>query len=117
MKLTGKCKDDFETWFNNKRNEVIKDGNFEYDLYYIFTYMMPEVCKNALIIEWFDSVGIVIIIDNNGGCFHFIIKETHNNSFGGLRKHWQDDESKKRLDAINSAIEKANELYNNPIAY
>jgi len=101
MKLTGKCFEDFLSFFNSKRRGTE-----------VSLYQLPELFQNALIIEFFDSVGIYILIDMNGGYFHFIIKETNKNSFGGLKKHWQDGESKTRVKSTNSAIEKANEIYN-----
>lgn len=55
FKLTGQCKEDFESWLLKVRNEKIQDGSIEYDLYYIFMYMMPDNCKNPLIIEFFEQ--------------------------------------------------------------
>jgi len=87
MKLTGKCFDDF-----GDKCEYQYDDFLE----------LPEVCQNALIIEWLDSVGILILI-----------------SYGRISKSWMynvlnetDNFLSSRSQATNAAIEKANELYN-----
>jgi len=102
MKLTGKCKEDFEYWLLKTRNEEITDGNIKYDLYYI----LPESCQNLLIIEWFDSVCILIeiqLIANK--VFSFDI---HTKSIFECQNVY-----KTRTEATSAAIEKTNELYNN----
>lgn len=105
MKLTKKCKEDFLTWLQVTRNEDINDDGIKYDLYYLFVYMMPEACKNALIIEWLDSVGYKVIIIptifvDDWSCDVFAWT---NSLFTNL---------KSRLIAENKAIEHVNELYN-----
>lgn len=90
MELTGKCKDDFLNSLN------ISEQNL------LFGYSEIEI--NALIIEFFDSVGIIIQIltDEEQGGFEFIINYT-------------DDliNYKTRQEATTEAIKKANEIYNN----
>lgn len=105
MKLTGKCKEDFFEWLLNTRNEEMADGEIVYDLYYLTKYMLPESLQNSLIIEFFDSVGIKIIITPT-----MFIDKWHCDIFG-----WSNCEIlnlPSRPEAINEAIIKANDLHN-----
>jgi len=90
MKLTGKCFDEFEA--QNKGR-----GYFA---------LLPESCQNALIIEFFDSVGIYVellyFIDGN----YFVSIVYHNDG----HNHIGDFDN--RTQATNEAIIKANDLYN-----
>lgn len=94
MKLTGKAKEAFLDYVF-KTNNVLDTSN--------------ELYLNALIIEFFDSVGIYIEIggiDYSGVLFWYNIQEHNtingNNSF----------EFETRAEATNAAIIKANDLYN-----
>lgn len=60
--LTGKCKQDFNTWLYEKYpNNLISEncgysyGMFERDLEQL-TFVLPENMNNALIIEFFDNI-------------------------------------------------------------
>lgn len=99
MKLTGKAKEEFKNYF---------DENYRYNWNY---YKAKKTLLNALIIEWFDTVGISInlepIIDFKQKCLYFrpsvnliYIKELRGISF------------KIRNEATDKAIAKANEIYN-----
>ena len=106
MILTDKAKEDFLFWLLTAGNEEIQDGSIEYDLYYLFKYMLPEKVKNNLIIEWLDSVEIYLnisFVEPYGYFMYFI----HRNG-------WTVNETalKDRITAIEKAIEKANEIYN-----
>jgi len=48
MKLTGKCKEDYNEYYDTMRWNL-DDMDFK---------NIPESCQNALIIEFFDSAGI-----------------------------------------------------------
>jgi|SRR6478752_4836064 len=93
MKLTGKCKDDFLNYCKQSES-------------FINTY--ADIYLNSLIIEWFDSVGLFI------DCGYYAKGkmcsgiESENFSFISTGTRHE-----TRLNALNSAIEKANELYNN----
>lgn len=76
MKLTGKCKEAFRKWFDENYND-----------YWTYYHTKP-VILNALIIEFFDSVGLWEI-QFYKAFFSLPYKE-----------------------AINAAIEKANEIFN-----
>jgi len=94
MELTGKCFEDFLSFFNSKRRGT--EVSF---------YQLPELFQNALTIEFFDSVGILIEIQLIGSnMFGFDI---HTESIFEDQNVY-----KTRTEAINSAFEKANETYN-----
>ena len=103
MILTGKAKEDFYKYIN------IED-------YKLFDYVRKkyanEIVLNALIIEWFDSVGIYISINyvdfydelrNNTGFETYVTNK-------GLSVKFRSVSS--RQEAIKQAIKKANEIYN-----
>ena len=94
MILTGKAKEDFYKYLN------IKD-------YKLFDYVRKkyanEIVSNALIIEWFDSVGIYITSDylELNRVFY---SEILNENFEIVKPN--------RQEALTEAIKKANEIYN-----
>ena len=103
MILTGKAKEDFYKYIN------IED-------YKLFDYVRKkyanEIVLNALIIEWFDSVGIYISINyvdfydefrNNTGFETYVTNK-------GLSVKFRSVSS--RQEATLQAIKKANEIYN-----
>lgn len=98
MKLTRKCKKEFEKSLNFKF--TVED--------YEFVISENEILLNALIIEFFDSVGIV-----------FWIAPYFNHDLGVMnewagynKKGLIGTTHKSRTEATNEAIIKANDLYN-----
>jgi hypothetical protein len=92
MKLTGKLKQDFGNQCVYQYDEFIK---------------LPQSFQNALIIEYLDSVGIYIdsgYYDKNTFCSGINRKKDIFISVG--------TSFKTRTEAINAAIEKANEIIN-----
>jgi hypothetical protein len=89
MKLTGKCKEDFEKWYNE-----IQKYNIGW-----FYRLQPEY-QYGVLVDFFDSVGIDIMDGRYG--FQIKTKEILLNEKTG------DTRPKSRP----AAIEKANELYN-----
>jgi len=100
MKLTGKCKQDFLEYYWETK---IKPLNFpvckKQDLEAFFD-TISELFQNALIIEFFDSVGVVIEVAEDEGWDAYVDKE------------WVKTSLNTRQEATNAAIAKANELYN-----
>ena len=100
MILTGKCKEAFEKRFLEKEKK--------FDFYNKNNKLLNDAIQNALIIDFFDSVGIYIEIKNKFGQrkqyqrFSFIVK---NYNSGFLFN--------SRTEAINAAVAKANEIFNN----
>lgn len=97
--LTGICKQDFEEYLKNN----------DHTPWLVFFDGIPDTVKNAYMIEWFDSVAVYISIEPNFhifekgnpfSCFRFFIDMIH---YG---------QADTRQEATKSAIEKANELYN-----
>jgi len=103
MKLTGKCKEDFLEWF--KKSEKIK--LHKYEKVEIVFKIQNESYKNALIIEFFDSVGIKVLIDtlHFQNWFFYKIKNNINIIEDVIMYN-------SRIKATNEAIIKANEIYN-----
>jgi len=94
MILTGKASKDFIKWLHFKHNLQ------PYNLF-------NEIIQYALIIEWFDSVGIYI---NSSGLTlskTFISDVSVNNNC-----EYNYDGFRTRKEAIEQAIKKANEIYN-----
>lgn len=88
MILTGLAKKDFTRWLDN-----------EYDMHY---YNISVDCMiNALIIEWFDSVGIYVNAISFNDNWKFIVDFVY-----------QDRKYRTRQEALIFAITKANEIYN-----
>lgn len=113
MILNGKAKLDFKEWkVNNKNLSTIEVLGFN---------LLSEVSQNALIIEWFDSVGIFIevsvdqITDKNKcvpNCFYSsaIFHVKHRTNEG--RTLTQLNTNISRQQATEQAIIKANDIYN-----
>ena len=88
MILNGKAKEDFKEW---AYYSYVEDSG---DL-----AMMRSTYRNALIIEWFDSVGIYVNITVTYG-FNWNIEGLGCSDFN------------TRKEATEQAIKKANEIYN-----
>ena len=107
MILTGKAKEDFENYVLNK--ELGHDSEVLISVYnqeslFINYNNVKETLLNALIIEWFDSVGIYVTSDYfelNKGFYSEILNE----NFEIVKP--------TRQEALTEAIKKANEIYNN----
>ena len=114
MILTGETKLDFERWLHSN-DVLIKDGIYD-DTYLTDVFdKLPLNFQNALIIEWFDSVGIFVSINyvdfydelrNNTGFETYVTNK-------GLSIKFRSVSS--RQEAIKQAIKKANEIYNEKI--
>lgn len=92
--LTGKAKTDFLLWIQSKGIKW-NPTDFSLDL--------AEAMHCAIIIEWLDTVKILLkILPTLTGKFHYDI----DNTFG------YNGNAKTRAEAIKSAIEKANQIYN-----
>ena len=100
MKLTGKCKEDFEKWrlLNHKYTESEVSGAAAT----IWEYL-DESMQYGVYVDFFDSVGIMISILTNvdENELFFRIDGYHMGRFD------------TRQEARTAAIEKANEIYNN----
>ena len=98
MMLTGKSKITFLKWLKIRVNSTLHEiDNIEF-----WFNLQDESFKNTLIIEWFDSVGIIITFDyfDLNKCFY---SEISNNSFSTIGT---------RQECVKNSILKANEIYN-----
>lgn len=98
MELTGKAKESFIDYLDKTNQIKIEKGILN-----LHWQDLPEKFKNALIIEWFDSVGIYVTSDyfelNNG-----FYSEILDSNFEIIKP--------TRQEALTEAIKKANEIYN-----
>ncbi len=116
MILNGKAKEDFENYVLNKElghDSEVLISVYNQETLFIDYKDVKETLLNALIIEWFDSVGIYIIIspsDNPKNWFYTILGEDILSPFYQMYQSLDDFEN--RQEAIIQAIKKANEIYN-----
>jgi len=94
MKLTNQCLDAFRKRYDNSTEQYLLN-NIPFD-------DLPLVCQNALIIEFFDSVGIRIGIDP-----YYDMQGTYRANI-----ERQGFQSMYRNTAIGMAITAANEIFN-----
>lgn len=117
MILTGKAKQDFEKGIieilKQKYNEKIDDNKRAID----WIYNSNDLILLAHIIEWFDSVGIIIhtsydIVDKKWGyeIFNDFVYNNDEDSFDIPMIH---NVFLNRKEATKQSIIKANEIYNN----
>lgn len=117
MKLTGKCKEDFEKWCIDKYNDRPMNEMWlaDYDtpeLVYnqrLFKHY-PKSMQYGVYVDWFDSVGVNVIGDRSRSILN-------NNSYFSNVWDVYDGESSPLdfhntlAEALTAAIEKANEIY------
>lgn len=108
MILTGKAKEDFYYYvFNNIKEQLFGDLQDVYD----YIYSLPISCNHALIIEWFDSVGIYIIVDYSHHVYLTSSVEDINLQFD-KRLLFYENGYNTRQEATKQAILKCNTIYN-----
>ena len=96
MELTGKCKEDFEVWYNDVQR---------YNMGWF--YRLQEEYQYGVYVDFFDSVGIQLSIhcwDNNKYSFTTLKEGRY------MRQH--KPEVTSRQEAREQAITKVNEVYN-----
>ena len=99
MILTGIAEEEFFDWLDNQGVNGIDISNWEFEKF----QLLSNVSQIALIIEWFDSVGIYITSDYfelNKGFYSEIL----DSNFAIVKP--------TRQEALTEAIKKANEIYN-----
>ena len=107
MILTEKTKEDFENYVLNenlRHDSEVLISVYNQESLFINYNNVKETLLNALIIEWFDSVGIIITSDYfelNKGFYSEILES----NFEIIKP--------TRQEALAEAIKKANEIYNN----
>jgi hypothetical protein len=96
MKLTGKCKEDFEKWFAIKSRE----DQYWYAAYNKFD-LLPDSMQYGVCVDFFDSVGIKTTTSTTA--WVVVAKGKRKGEYGNCNS---------RPEARDAAIKKANELYN-----
>jgi hypothetical protein len=98
--LQGKAKEDFEKWLMNGNDGVSNFGR-TIELTRLYFLSLKETCQQALIIDWFDSVGIYInIISYTKNKYRIVIRTNY------------DEVYTTRSEATTKAIAKAVEIFN-----
>lgn len=100
--LTGKAKEKLLELYNNDSTKFL--------LNWIEFQDLPILCQNALIIHFFDSVGIYIELMRSLNSYKVMVHE------GIFHKNKLDKEGfKTRKEATIAGIKKANEILNNKL--
>jgi len=113
--LTDRARIDFEVFLKANYDHMLyrfeNNKTHLYDLLLADHIKKTDILLNAVIVEWFDSVGIYIdtkFIDFEEGWFCVTVNGKYVDSENGMPiNHFS-----TRQEAIKSAIEKANNLYN-----
>ena len=104
MILTEKTEEDFFNWLDNQGANGIDISNWEFEKF----HLLSNVSQNALIIEWFDSVGICIDRD----CINMEMVITDFRDINEEQTIIDCDHEESFQDWWEEAIKKANEIYN-----
>ena len=99
MELTGKCKEDFGTWLLSPYKEGEEKNKAKALSLFVRS---PNSMKYGVYVDFFDSVGIYIIISRDSGWYDVDIAGEWTSTTT------QDNRTEARI----VAIEKANEIYN-----
>ena len=104
MKLTGKCKEDFENWlYKQDWYDTLDYGGNNANMWVYSPYSM----QYGVYVDFFDSVGILVNVKRNqNGYFSQV------NGMTTWKKQTTIRGDKTRPEARTKAIEKANEIYN-----
>ena len=115
MELTGKCKEDFEKWYEPP---LPADANgWDKALYgdkVAEIYRLPKSMRYGVYVDFFDSVGIYIDLEIHAEptMSGLIFKSIRPNILSNGRFYTVGASFRERPIARTEAIKKANELYN-----
>lgn len=110
MELTGKCKKDFEVWVHERRYSILHDvGDRHMNIVPLggMIEQLDSSMKYGVYEDFFDSVGIVLEISNNGKALITFWVEVGDYEI--------DEEFDTRKEARIGAIKKANNIYNDRV--
>jgi hypothetical protein len=109
--LNGKAKEDFEKWLMDGNDGVSNFGR-TIELTRVYFLSLKETCQQALIIDFFDGVGIYISV--NYLSIHSDLRTAKGFQslvcYKNLSTMFR--EVKTRTEATTQAIEKASEIFN-----
>ena len=105
MKLTGKCKEEFEKWLLYCGVYGEYEYHLDEDLVSHFENLKTSM-KYGVYVDFFDSVGIYVQIETR------LFDNEHPVYIYHKRNYTRVGRYKKRPEARTTAIEKANEIYN-----
>ena len=107
--MKGKCKEEFDKWYG-LNYEAISLRSIDDYFYIDGFYELPDSMQYGVIEDFFDSVGITIIIDYICMTFEVcVIEDLIDEDY----RHDIDADFETRKEARKQAIEKATEIYNN----
>jgi hypothetical protein len=118
MKLTGKCKEDFEKWFEPPLAEWITDpwAIANYGSMVARFYTLKDSMQYGVYEDFFDSVGIILdiqpFLDYNNNTYTKVLYYTTIVIFLNSIIECDYLKSDTKPQARAAAIEKANEIYN-----
>ena len=119
MKLTGKCKEDFNEWLEKPTNESEQEGRCSWigeedsSRFNIWTtnyfYQLPQSMQYGVYVDFFESVDVGIDTKFCGYLkYDYSIKDKISHVLLFTEYDW----STTRQEARTKAIKKANEIYN-----
>ena len=113
MKLTDKCKTDFEKWYFNFKYH--KNGLHKTNVAYFKT--LPLSMQYGVYVDFFDSVGLILdvqpVLDYDEEKYTKVVYWIITVFTLGIKgEDYNDWEFKTRQEAREQAILKANEIYN-----
>jgi hypothetical protein len=116
MTLTGKCKEDFESYLEELDRRDIEGVYCDYNgTFYCYNdyhfSCLPESMQYGVYVDWFDSVGINVIGDRsrsilNNTSYFSNVWDVYDGESSPLDFH------NTLAEARTAAIEKANKIYN-----
>ena len=111
MELTGKCKIEFEKWFN----EQVKDSVYDVKVLSLFGGLYDSM-KHGVFVDFFDSVGVNIsvecVFDRMLGYTRGYQIQVYQEGNQPITVFKDGDCFDNRKETQTKAIEKANEIYN-----
>jgi hypothetical protein len=106
MKLTGKCKQDFQNWL---RPDILSEHRYSELITNCFSGF-PSSMQYGVYVDFFDWAGIIIRVEYNHRYKNYWF-----NLNSGVFSHNELNRWNHRETARNAAIEKANEIYNSSL--
>jgi hypothetical protein len=110
MKLTGKCKEDFEKWYLKTYHPNLNNNTNTFKLYLLVFYSLEPSKQYGVYVDYFDNVNFTILISHGFKNNKTVFMPSYENSSGHNFDYNTYYET--RHEARTSGIEKANEIYN-----
>lgn len=99
--LTGKAKEDFEKWYYTNYHRSVNYGVIKEDEVYAFFNTLHKTFKNALLVDFFDTVDIYVNALRYNKTY-----------FQPFCNHLLHEKYETRSEALKQAFTQANKIYN-----